>query len=105
MVLSFKDDDGGKIYKQYYLPTVEIKDCNAMIDGRNLFYQTIKNDLKTYDNIRKITAGQGDDYTNGCLLDYTYFKKNYKLIAIDLCKQQNLDVDPRAIQQFNSPEI
>ena len=59
-----------------------------MIDGRNFFDQPIENDLKTYYNIRKIATGQGDDYTTGCLLDYTYFKKYSKLIAIDLSKQQ-----------------
>ena len=59
-----------------------------MIDGRNFFDQPIKNDLKIYDNVRKIAKGQGDDYTTGCLLDYPYFKKYYKLIAIDLSKQQ-----------------
>ena len=72
-----------------------------MIDGRNFFDQPIKNDLKTYDNIRKIATGQGDDYTTGCLLDYPYFKKYYKLIAIDLSKIQKLDADPKAIQQIN----
>ena len=56
---------------------------------------------KTYENIRKIAIGHGDDYTTGCLLDYCYFKENYKLIAIDLSKQQALDADPRAIQQIN----
>ena len=56
---------------------------------------------KTYKNIRKIALGQGDDYTTGCLLDYTYFKENYKMIAIDLIKQQELDADPRAIQEIN----
>ena len=59
----------------------------------------------TYDNIRKIAAGQGDDYTIGCLLDYPYFKKYYKLIAIDLSKQQKLDADPKAMQQINFAEI
>ena len=54
--------------------------------------------IKTYENIRKITIGQGDDFTTGCLLDYTYCKK-YKMIAIDLSKQQTLDADPKAIQQ------
>ena len=68
-----------------------------MIDGRNLFDHPINNDLKTYDNIRKIATGQGDNYTTGCLLDYPYFKKYYNLIAIDLSKQQKLDVDPKAI--------
>ena len=56
---------------------------------------------KTYENIRRIVIGQGDDYATGCLLDYTYFKENYKMIAIDLSKQQELDADPRAIQQIN----
>ena len=51
--------------------------------------------------IRKITIGQGDDYTIGCLLDYTYFKKYYKMIVVDLGKQQALDVDLKAIQQIN----
>ena len=44
--------------------------------------------------------GYGDDYTTGCLLDYAYFKDNYRLIAVDLSKQKDLDVDPRAIQQI-----
>ena len=56
---------------------------------------------KTYENIIKITTGQGDNYTTGCLLDYPYFKNLYKIIAIDLSKQQALDDDPRAIQQIN----
>ena len=56
--------------------------------------------IKTYENIRKITIGQGDDYTIGCLLDYTYFKKYYKMIAVDLGKQQALDADPKATQQI-----
>ena len=68
-----------------------------MIDGKNFFDQRIKNDEVTYDNIRKIVTGQGDDYTTGCLLDYTYFKKYYKMTAIDLSKQQALDADPKAI--------
>ena len=72
-----------------------------MIDGKNFFDKPIKNDQISYDNIRKITAGQGDDYLTGYLLDYIYFKEYYKLIAIDLSKQQKLDGDPKAIQQIN----
>ena len=67
-----------------------------MINGRDFFDQPIKNDLKAYDNIRKIATGQGDDYTTGCLLDYPYFKRYYKLTAIDLSKQQKLEADPKA---------
>ena len=76
-------------------------DYNVMIDGKNVFDQPVKNDKGTYENIRKISTGQGDDFTSGCLLDYTYFKNHYKMIAIDLCKQQALDADPKAIQQIN----
>ena len=72
-----------------------------MIDGKNFFDQPIKSYIKTYENIRKITTGQGDDYPTGCLLDYNYFKKHYKMIAIYLSKQQALDADPKAIQQIN----
>ena len=77
-------------------------DYNVMIDERNFFDQPIKNDLKTYNNIRKIATGQGDDYTAGCLLDYPYFKKYYKLIKIDLSKQQKLDGYSKATQQITS---
>ena len=72
-----------------------------MIDGKSFFDQTVKNDKVTYENIRKIATGQGDDYTTGCLLDYIYFKNYYKMIAVDLSKQQALDADPKAIQQIN----
>ena len=89
-------------YTKYYHPTEEIKDYNVIIDRRNFFDQPVKNDFKTNDNIRKIAIGRGDDYTTGCLLDYNYFKNYYKLIEIDLSKQQKLDADPKAIQQINS---
>ena len=72
-----------------------------MIDGKNFFDQLVKNNKITYENIRKIATGQWDDYTTGFLLDYSYFKDNYKMIATDLIKQQALDADPSAIQQIN----
>ena len=72
-----------------------------MINGENVFDQPIKNNKVTYENIRKIATGQGDDYTAGCLLDYQYIKDYYKIIAVDLSKQQALDAEPRAIQQIN----
>ena len=58
----------------------------VMIDDKNVFDQPINYNFKTYENIRKIATGQGDDYTTGCLLDYSYFKGHYKMIAIDLSK-------------------
>ena len=77
-VLAFEKDDDRKSDDQYYLPTVEIKDYNIVINGENVFDQPIKNNKVTYDNIRKIATGQGDDYTTGCLLDYPYFANTYK---------------------------
>ena len=65
------------------------------------FDQPVKNNFRTYDNIQKITIGQRDDYTTGCLLDYNYFNEYYKMIAIDLSKQPTLDADPKAIQEIN----
>ena len=88
-------------YTLNIFPTVEIKDYNVMIDGKIFFDQPVKSSMRTYDNIQKIAKGQGDDYTTGCLLDYNYFNKHYKMIAIDLSKQQALDADQKAIQQIN----
>ena len=98
--MAFEDDAQRTSNKRYYIPNVEIKDYNVMIDGKNVFDQPINNIIKTYENIRNITIGQENDYTTGCLLDHTYFKI-YKIIAIDLSKQQALDADPKAIQQIN----
>ena len=71
-----------------------------LIDGRNFYDQPINDLIKQYDEIRKVSTGYGDDYTTGCLLDYAYFKDNYRLIAVDLSKQKALDTDPWAIQQI-----
>ena len=100
-VLAFENDTHRTTAKGYYLPHVEIKDCKIMINGENFFDQPIKNNKVTYENIGKISTGQGDDYTTGCLLDYPYFKDSYKMISVDLSKQQALDADPRANQQIN----
>ena len=90
-----------KEVKGYYLPNVGLKDYNIMIDWQNVFDQPIRNDKVTYESIRKIATGKEDDHTTGCLLDYPYFKDIYKMIAVDLSKQQALDADTRAIQQIN----
>ena len=60
--------------------------------------------IKQFDEVRKISTGQGDDYTTGCLLDFAYFEKNYRLIAADLSKPKALDEDPEAIQQIISTD-
>ena len=72
-----------------------------MVNGQNFFDQLVKNNLRTYDNIRKIAISQGENYTTGSLLYYSYFNNYYKMIAMNLSKQQVLDADPKEIQQIN----
>ena len=96
-MLSFENETERTSHSSYYLPRVQTKDYNVMIDGKNLFDQAINSMIKTYENIKKITIGQADDYATDCLFDSYYFKDHYKIIAIDLSKQQALDADPRAI--------
>ena len=100
-VLAFENDAQRTNSKGYYLPNVEIKIYNVMTNGENFFDQPIKDNKVTYESIRKIATGRGDNYTTGCLLDYPYFKDSYKMIAVDLSKQQALDADPRENQQMN----
>ena len=100
-VLSFEETNGRTSYKRYYFPLVEIKGYNVVIDGRNVFDQPVKNNLLRCYNTRKISTGQGDDCTTGCLLDYNYFNNYHKMIAKDLSKQQALHADPKTIQQIN----
>ena len=87
-------------YKKYFLPRVKIENYNIEIDGRNFYDQLINDSIKQYDEIRKISTGQSDDYTTGCLLDFAYLEKKYELIAADLSKQKALDADSTAIQQI-----
>ena len=100
-VIAFVNYTQKTSHSGYYLPNVEIKNYNIMINGENFFDKPIKNNKVTYENIRKICTGSGDDYTTGSLLDYPYFKDSYKMIAVDISKQQALNADPRAIQQIN----
>ena len=100
-MLSFENENDRTSHSNYYLWKVEIKDYDVVIDGKNVFDQPINSQLKTFENIRKIATGKRDDDATGCLLDYSYFKENYKIIAIDWSKEQALDTDPRAIQQIN----
>ena len=86
--------------KKYFLPRIEIENYNIEIDGKNFYDQSINDSIKQYDEIRKISTAQGDDYTTDCLLNFAYFEKSYKLIAVDLSKQKALDTDSRAIQKI-----
>ena len=87
-------------YKKYFLPRVKIENCNIEIDGKKFYDQPINDSIKQHVEITKISIGQGDDYTTRCLLDFAYFEKNYRLIAVNLKKQKALDADSKAIQQI-----
>ena len=86
--------------RKYYLPRISFNKCNAIIDGRNFYDNPIESDIEKYRELKKVMIGKGEDYTTGSLLDYNYFDKHYKLVAVDLSKQKELDADPRAIQQI-----
>ena len=88
------------LIKKNFLPRVKIENYNIEIDGREFYDQPINDSIKQYDEIRKISTGQVDDYTTGCLLGFAYFEKNCRLIAVDLSKQKVLDANSRAIQQI-----
>ena len=83
-VLAVENDTQRTSHRGYYLPNVELKDYNIVINGETVFDQPVKSNKVKYENIRKIATGHGDDYTNGCLLDYPYFKDSYRMIALDL---------------------
>ena len=104
-VLAYDDTEdenhvSGNSFKKYFLQKVKIENYNIKIDRKNFYDQPINDSIKQYDEVRKVSTGQGDDYTTGCLLDFDYFEKNYKIIAADLSKQKALDADSRAIQQI-----
>ena len=96
----FENENDRTSHSNYFLSKVEIKDYNVMIDGSNFFDQPINSDHKTFENIRKIAAGQGDDYTTGCLLDYSYCEENYTVISID-SKQVSNKFLMQIQEQFN----
>ena len=83
----------------YYLPRNDLKKY-VIIDGRNFYDNPIESDIEKYRELKKVMIGKREDYTTGSLLEYNYFKKHYKLVAVDLSKQKELDTDPRAIQQI-----
>ena len=97
-VLSFENENDRTSFSKYYVPNVQIKDFNVLIDGKSFFDMPIKNGEETYEQI--IEMGRNNDYRTGNLLDYEYFSRQYKLIAIGLSKQielENLDLT----QQIN----
>ena len=97
-VLTFENDDDKTSFSKYYVPKVEIKDFNVSIDGKPFFEIPVKNKEEAYEAIIEIT--KNNNYTTGYLLDYEYFKDHYKLTAIDLSKQIELE-NPDLKQQIN----
>ena len=94
------DDATENSHRKYFLPRMKIKNYNIEIDIRNFYDQSINDLIKQYEEVRKISTGQSDDYSTVCLLDYVYFKDDFRLITADLSKQKALDADPKAIQQI-----
>ena len=86
--------------QKYYLPRIGLEKYDVIIDGRNFYDNPIESDIEKYRELKKVMVGKGEDYTTGSLLDFIYFDKHYKLVAVDLSKQKDLDADPRAIQQI-----
>ena len=86
--------------QKYYLPRNDLNKYNVIIDGRNFYDNPIESDIEKYRELKKVMIEKGEDYTTGSLLDFNYFLKHYKLVAADLSKQKELDVDPRDIQQI-----
>ena len=86
--------------RKYYLPRSNLNKYNVIIDGINFYENRIESDIGKYRGLKKVMIGKEEDSTTGFLLDYDYFKEHYKLIAVDLSKQKELDADPRAIRQI-----
>ena len=86
--------------RKFYLPRIDLEKYNVIIDGRNFYDNPIESDIEKYRELKKVTIGKGEDNTTDSLLDFNYFNKHYKLVAVDLSKQKELDADPRAIQQI-----
>ena len=86
--------------RKYYLPRIDLEKYNVIIDGRNFDDNPIESDIEKYRELKKVMIGKGEDYTTGSLLDFNYFNKHYKLVAVDLSKQKELDTDPRAVHQI-----
>ena len=86
--------------RKYYLSRISLNKYNVIIDGRNFYNNPIESGIEKYRELKKVLIGKGEDYTTGSLLDYNNFDKYYKLVAVDLSKQKELDANPRAIQQI-----
>ena len=97
--LAYQTANDRQSYSQFYLPRVMVKDFNVIMDKLAFYDLPIKTEEEAYE--KNIDISRNNEYTTGNLLDYDYFKKYYKLIAIDLSKQQVLQENEDLIQQIN----
>ena len=103
-ILSFArnaEGDHRDSFSRYCVPNVEIKDFNVLIDRKNFFDLPVKNEEEAHKKI--IEMSRNNDYTTGSSFDFAYFKEHYRLIAIDLSKQDKLK-DPQQINFIGKPE-
>ena len=102
-VLVYTNQDvSSEIFKtiRYCLPKCMVKNYNVIINGKNFYDQAIDSDIKLYEENKKLTTGQSEDYIIRCLLDYDFIKNHNRLTATDLKRQKELDIDTKAIQQI-----
>ena len=100
LVYSNEDADSKRFKaKRYYLPKDIIKNY-VIINGKSFYGQVIDSDIKRYEEIRKLTTGQGEDYTTESLLNCDFLKNHDRLIAVDLSRKKELDADPKATQEI-----
>ena len=101
LVYSNQDNDSKRFKtRRYYLLKIIIDSFNIIMNGKNFHDEAFGLDIKQYEEMRKLTMTQGEDYTTGCSLDYDCIRNLYRLIAVDLNRQRELDADPKAIQQI-----
>ena len=101
VLIYLNENNDIKWYKflRYYIPKGIINNYNVIINWKNFFDQPIDSDIKQYEEISKLTTGQGEDYATWCLLDYEYIQNHYRLIAVDLGRQKELGAYTKSIQQ------
>ena len=87
-------------HRRYYLPRMEIKNYNFLMDGRNFYDQNINSSITRYNELLKLTTGKLEDYATGCLIDYDWYIKDFNIVAVDLSHQAVLHSNPKATQQI-----
>ena len=98
-MIGFANDLQRNSHQRYFLPRIDIKDYNVLIDGRNFYDQNVNDEIKKHEELRGVMTGK-ENYETGSLLDYAYYKKEYKLVACDISEQKIFDSNRRYCQQI-----